>query len=112
MGSAKIALRFYNVEEDRFEVRVLEGFEYFRLQGWKDEWFQRIPSELWNVEYLELLCNLAGNSYSIFHFIPWQCALWLTYGAHVQPPTALGQEIDVGDEAGSVQDVGSSSSLV
>ena len=32
------------------------------------------------VEDLFYLTNLAGNSYSMFHYLPWHCALLSVYG--------------------------------
>ena len=83
VGSTKMLCRI-KVDDDRGSVvRILEAFEYFRLQGWSDELWctERMPpAEELCVEDLELYPNMAGNAYSAFHFIPMLLAGMATYG--------------------------------
>ena len=77
-------------------------------RAWSDDWFQKLPPELWSVEYLELLARLAGNSYSIFHMIPWKVCLTATYGKFTSlAAEAEGEEeADQGSEDGPREAVG------
>ena len=69
----------------RRKIRLAEGFEYFRLQGWDDSmWTPVQPSDLPDcpMDYIELLSNLAGNGWSAFHYIPVQMSLLATIGRY------------------------------
>ena len=60
-----------NGDGKKYIVRILEPFEYFRLHGWDDShWIPVPPSEGRDPHFLELLANLAGNSYSLFSLRP------------------------------------------
>jgi hypothetical protein len=54
------------------KCRILEAFEYMRLIGWFDsEW--RVPAGTIKTTLdLELVANMAGNAYSLFHYGPLQ----------------------------------------
>eukprot|EP00974_Lingulodinium_polyedra_P089615 8689722-Lingulodinium_polyedra.AAC.1 len=58
----------YTNENGVSHVRVLEPFEYFRLQGWDDLQWRAISPVERSSDFYELCANLAGNSYSLFHF--------------------------------------------
>ncbi len=52
-----------------------------RLIGWCDSfWAAPSPSDVQNIEMLDLLEDMAGNAYSAFHFGPWMMALLVTFG--------------------------------
>ena len=104
VGSGKIVLRYCDPLRvvaggglAGYQVRALESFEYMRLIGWGDEewvtqdgdagWRRRITDSEDEHDFSELLANLAGNAYSVFHFGPLQMALLATYGKF-----CLGQE--------------------
>ena len=38
------------------------------------------PASSRPIEFHDLLCNMAGNAYSLFHFGPWSLAMMATYG--------------------------------
>ena len=71
---------------------MLEGFEYFFLQGWQPDWFRNIQKSQDSVDYLELLSNMAGNSYTTFHMLPFKAAVWATYSRFSVGPATIDQE--------------------
>ena len=77
-GSTKVIVRYGR--PDDCHVRVLEPFEYFRMQGWGDaEWRRILTDDTDSIDFFELCSNMAGNSYSMFHFGPWVLALLATW---------------------------------
>lgn len=81
-GSCKVVTR-YRINSG-IEIRTLEGFEYMRLIGWDDSYWrldeQSIHPEERDIDYPELLANMAGNAYSVWHFGPWAIASLATFG--------------------------------
>ena len=48
--------------------------------GWCDEWHVNRNTADKGLDYCELLTNMAGNAYSLWHFGPWFLSLVATYG--------------------------------
>ena len=62
-----------------FCVRLLEVPEVMRCIGWDDScWHESTRCS--TLEDLDNWCNVAGNSYSIWHYLPWWASLLATYG--------------------------------
>ena len=86
-GSSKIAVRFKKQDlgfpSSTWFVRILEAFEYMRLQGWGDEQWNAYDIDETTpkgVYFLELIANMAGNAFSVFHYGPVVQALLATFG--------------------------------
>ena len=63
------------------EVRRLEAFELMRLIGWNvDSWAPYSTPD--KAPDLELISNLAGNAYSLYHYGPWEMAALATFGKY------------------------------
>ena len=80
-GSLKLVVRF--VMEGVVKVRAAEAFEYMRLCGWDDScWNVEAMTALEevSVDRVELLENMAGNAFSLWHYGPWMSALLITLG--------------------------------
>lgn len=73
----------YRIASGEPVVRCLEPFEYMRFQGWDDRQWRRVSDVDGGIDFYELCANLAGNSYSIFHFGPWAIATLSTWGRFV-----------------------------
>ena len=111
VGSGKVLIRYplANLPEacehpgKSHFIRVLEPYEAFRLMGWSDHfWSLSHADPLFDdngedvsncptVERAEHLHKLAGNAYSIYHFVPWLCSLLSAFGrfaktADEEPP--------------------------
>jgi hypothetical protein len=83
VGSGKVLARIPDLNGFGCHLRVLEGFEYMRLIGWADDCWRMPPAGLDSrnsCEYAELLSNLAGNAFTMFHYGPFQLAMLSTYG--------------------------------
>jgi hypothetical protein len=84
VGSAKLVVR--EVLPGGVKIRALEAVEYMALQGWdRSEWavkasFDTRRMNLGSQEYVELVANLAGNAWSIWHYVPFKLALCATIG--------------------------------
>ena len=65
-----------------FMVRLLEPFEAMNIMGWSDlhHWVKMQPHDWETTESLELLFNLAGNAFNVFHVMPWLCASISVWG--------------------------------
>ena len=50
--------------------------------GWSDlhHWVKMQPHDWETTESLELLFNLAGNAFNVFHVMPWLCASISVWG--------------------------------
>ncbi len=72
-------------------MRLLEPFESFRIQGWDDSQWVKIPStQSASTDFVELCSNMTGNSYSVFHAGPWILATVCTWALCKlgEPPVA------------------------
>ena len=110
VGSGKLVVRHTLQDEDielgrRFSpvARVLKIPEVMRCIGWSDQYWATDNRAWMSLEEMEMWMNIAGNSYSIWHFIPWYCALLATFGKFV------GESPDSGAVAARVEDALSSS---
>lgn len=89
---------------DTVVIRLLECFEVMRLIGWDDAQWQaermQLPAERPD-SFPELISNMAGNAYSVYHFGPWVLALFAVYGKFWSPavPSSSSSE-----DGGCVQD--------
>lgn len=77
-------------------VRLLEVPEVMRCIGWDDEYWHKDTRGLASgtLEDLDNWCNIAGNSYSIWHYLPWWAALLATYGKFVNEPALTLSAVD------------------
>ena len=96
-GSTKYCFR-YSPDLCTRQVRVIEPHEEYRMQGWDlGDWRVPVfpPDEVVGRDHLNLLSDLAGNSFSLFHCTPvFVCALatWgrfadLDRDVGIHPPT-------------------------
>ena len=66
-------------------LRLLEPFESMRMIGWDDSfWEDGVDYMDADLETMLLLCNMAGNAYCAFHYLPWTCAVISTHGRFLQ----------------------------
>ena len=87
-----------------YVIRLLEVPEVMRCIGWDDSYFAGSSVErdldfgganASGIEDLDFWCNVAGNSYSIWHYLPWWAALLGTFGKFVNhTPTAI-SDLDI-----------------
>ncbi len=77
-GNGRIIVRYR--QEIGIKIRLLEAFECMRLIGWDDTCWLCPPSSNPTDETLELLEDMAGNAYTIWHYVPWMLALLATFG--------------------------------
>lgn len=92
-GSLKLLIR--ETKAGVSTVRTIDGLESMRLIGWCDScWDPQHASNITEggVEGLQLIENLAGNAFSIFHYGPWVCALLAALGKHMVCNTGDSQE--------------------
>ena len=83
VGSGKLAVRITRPSSEESIVRIVESFELARMIGWGDEEWQhgaQSANEVRSVDFTELVANICGNAYSIFHYGPWQLAALATFG--------------------------------
>ena len=118
VGSSKVVVRYRSrCDVDSLPgdpcdvvVRALDGVEYMRLVGWCVKCWARpgrpangasssssATQDLRKLEpheihdRVELVANLSGNSFSLYHFAPFELALMATYGRFLEfegPPPA------------------------
>ena len=93
VGSGKLIVRHSLSLEDRQEcgkttlVRLVEAFEALRMIGYSDTFWGDVSEVSFaSDKYLFMLTNIAGNSYPLFHYIPWHCSLVSTYGRFMEDP--------------------------
>ena len=111
VGSGKLICR-YRLDGDEsvehhpyeFAVRVLEPFEQLRMIGWADEFYCHPAHVIWSLEDLELLVNLAGNAFTVFHWFPVYCSTLATWGKFLQDDPDQQLPAEVGDEQAEVYD--------
>ena len=79
-GSTRLVIRVTRMGAST--IRLAESFEMMRLIGWDDkQWARPNASGMaMGVQGLDIISNMAGNAFSLWHFGPWQCALLSTYG--------------------------------
>ena len=87
VGSGKLVCRYTLTGRDahawapkRYGIRVLEPWESMRMIGWSDCFWSHPRDKTWSLEDMELLHNIAGNAFCIFHLVPWLCAMFATWG--------------------------------
>ena len=64
----------------KFGVRLLEPFEQMRCIGWSDSMWRHARDSWSTYDKLELIPEMAGNAFCIFHYLPVCCALFSTWG--------------------------------
>ena len=91
-GSTKIFMRYST--SNGFQCRCWEGVEYFRALGWHDDAWRLPTADALNcVTGSELLANLAGNAFSLYHYGPFVISTLATFGRFSPDPSqALSQE--------------------
>lgn len=96
VGSMAMIVRYRCAENGIITVRLLEGFELFRMIGWDDSMWRNVtpPTEKGS-DYIELLSNMAGNAYTMYHFGPWALASLATFGRFWKNPESDEVVIDV-----------------
>ena len=87
VGSANMVVRISFPGNPVATVRLLECFEYMRMIGWgDDEWaipeLSKPPGGERSCDYLELVANMVGNAYSVYHYGPWNMAMLSTFGTY------------------------------
>lgn len=93
-GSAKMLIRERAEPPAAHRVRLMEGVESFRLIGWSDDlWRIDAPEDKDEVQpgqkaFSELLSDMAGNAYAVWHAIPWVMALLAVIGKYGKKPAA------------------------
>ena len=68
-----------------------------RCIGWDDSYFvgnSGYGSNASTLEDLDLWCNVAGNSYSIWHYLPWWAALLGTFGKFLNNTPTVISDVD------------------
>ena len=81
-----------------FCIRLVEAFEAMRMIGYSDSfWGKTSDLQFSRVEDLFYLTNIAGNSYSMFHYLPWHCALLSVYGRYQENHLAKDEDEDEDD---------------
>ena len=85
VGPGKLFVRYLG-DDEKTVLRLVEGFEIFRMIGWGDAMWKKC-SEAYSEDegYPELLLNMTGNAYSLFHFGPWALASLATFGRFWDP---------------------------
>ena len=80
-GATVLALRIRT--DCGIRIRLAEAFEHFRLMGWEDSmWRQPAVGHKMesDVDFIELLTNMAGNAWSALHYCPVTLCLMSTIG--------------------------------
>ena len=103
VGSGKVIVRHRMSRDEqkerggrKFCVRLVEGFEAMRMSGYSDEFWGKVVID--TVEDVFYLTNIAGNSYSMFHYLPWHCALMSVAGRYMDDESVDDGCFDVSDE--------------
>ena len=78
-GSTKLCIRTRSPSGD-ICVRLAEGMEYFRLIGWCDALWAHNTLTADVYEFNDLLANMAGNAWCVFHYAPFVMASMSTFG--------------------------------
>ena len=108
VGSGKMVVRHEIPAEEQAQygdfqthlIRVIEAFEAMRMVGWSDQFWHPDTPRLFSGRdepaHLERICNIAGNSYSVYHLIPWTLTKWSLVGTFL-PSTgdAVATDYDV-----------------
>ena len=92
VGSGKLLVRYKNPEQV-LTVRLVECFETMRMVGWDDSMWKIGRCVSQDETYPELISNMAGNAYSLFHFGPWMLASIATFGRFWDPELASGTRV-------------------
>ena len=87
VGSGHMLVRYRMAASDvarcaphKFWIRLVEAHECMRLIGWQDCMWSGGQHRIASIDDIFGLCNSLGNSYSLFHWLPWHCALQSTFG--------------------------------
>ena len=80
VGSSKIAVRTKKAGVKGTTTRLLEAVESLLMQGWDESyfvhpkdpnWWTTIPGVDGNPhKFIDLICNMSGNAFSVFHCVP------------------------------------------
>jgi hypothetical protein len=82
VGSMTLLLRVSGGGLPCAKVRLVEPFERMRMIGWPDSAWQQVPESMQTMQFNDLVCNMTGNAYSVFHFGPWQLATLAVMGRY------------------------------
>ena len=98
VGSGRLVVRRTKRSEGIREVRLVEPFELMRMIGWCGDCWQPLSNKFLasGIEALELVSNLAGNAYSLFHVGPVQLASLATLGKFCQARVDADRAIGLG----------------
>ena len=75
-----------------------------RCIGWDDRYWKVPRAEKMTLEEMELWVNIAGNSYCIWHFLPWYLSLLGTYGKYLNDNDPA-EMVEVSDQESDAKDV-------
>ena len=88
-GSQRLVVRSNNDSDpSKNRVRLIEAVEVLAMQGWHESWWRAMDSDdrshafgkLDDQHKVQLVCNMAGNAFCIWHFLPLQIATLATVG--------------------------------
>ena len=111
-GSSKFLIRVRCSSSDSpFKVRLIEGWEAMRLIGWCDSlWKQGVRRDHTAAgpgqkPFSELLLEMGGNAYAIWHCIPWSLALLSTIGKYgTRADENDGEDdVDIGSDGSAIE---------
>ncbi|CAK0874683.1 unnamed protein product, partial [Prorocentrum cordatum] len=72
-------------------VRAVEPIELFTMIGWDATMWKRRNDQTKDFSYLDMISNMAGNAYSLFHLGPWAIASLSTFGRFYEPSPCAAQ---------------------
>ena len=102
VGSITLVMRYQLVGEEalahaprKFGIRLVEGYEHMRMSGWDDDAWNLDPNlkQPMSAEDVFRLMNMAGNAYSVWHWLPWTLSLLSTFGKFID----ASNEVESGD---------------
>ena len=111
MGSSKIAVRTKKPGSSTSHTRLIEAVESLLMQGWDENWFvppqdpewwKAIPNVNGNVhKFIDLITNMSGNAFSVFHLAPLTLTLMSTLGKFTVVP---GKMKSIGENAAEAEE--------
>ena len=108
VGPTKLLLRSRDIAKGcRVQVRVVDGFEYMRHQGWEDTFCEWDDAAVPNcIDDVGFLANSVGNSRSAYSYAAQQIALIATAGKYQQQTDAIVEDTDsdIDEEAREAED--------
>jgi hypothetical protein len=80
VGSGKMVVRISRGGGLDPIIRCMDAIEYMRMIGWSDDAWTPLVQSLSTLDGMDMVANLAGNAYSVFHFGPWAMSTMATVG--------------------------------